>query len=104
MDVACGNAGQSRLYENSGLGVFTDTTATAMPANAGYTMAIARGDVDSDGDIDIVLANGGNQQDRLFINDGSGLFTDRTAVEMPWYPETRSRFGSKSYADRLNGG
>jgi hypothetical protein len=22
----------------------------------------------------------------------------------PWYPETRSRFGSESYADRLNAG
>ncbi|MGK0157794.1 MAG: hypothetical protein ACI9SE_004777, partial [Neolewinella sp.] len=25
-------------------------------------------------------------------------------LRRPWYPETRSRFGSKSFADRLNAG
>ncbi|MGK0354214.1 MAG: hypothetical protein ACJAYX_004916, partial [Planctomycetota bacterium] len=28
----------------------------------------------------------------------------RSLPSNPWYPETRSRFGSESYADRLNAG
>ncbi|MFT4513130.1 MAG: hypothetical protein ACI89X_001670 [Planctomycetota bacterium] len=29
----------------------------------------------------------------------------KTSAELkPWYPEIRSRFGSESYADRLNAG
>ena len=46
---------------------------------------MALGDVDFDGDLDLVLgrADYTGQQNRLYLNDGSGTFTDATATHMP---------------------
>ena len=38
-------------------------------------MAVALGDVDGDGDLDAFVANS-NQANRVWLNDGSGTFTD----------------------------
>jgi hypothetical protein len=48
---------------------------------AGAVAAIAVGDVNGDGAVDLVLTGAG--QDRLLINDGSGHFFDATAGGMP---------------------
>jgi hypothetical protein len=85
---AFGCAGaQSRLYRNGGTGVFTDVTATSLPALLGVTRAVALGDVDGDGDLDAYLGNGGPlgppEQNRLYLNGGTGLFTDVTAPNLP---------------------
>jgi len=39
----------------------------------------AVGDFDNDGDQDLLVLCGGSQPDRLYINDGTGHFTDRAA-------------------------
>ena len=39
------------------------------------------GDMDGDGDLDLVLGNGG--QNRLYLNNGSGAFTDATNARLP---------------------
>ncbi|HKB15562.1 MAG TPA: FG-GAP-like repeat-containing protein, partial [Planctomycetota bacterium] len=57
---------QDRLYLNGGTGVFTDVTATNLPALFDYTQAVALGDVDGDGDLDAFAGNGG--QNRLYTN------------------------------------
>ncbi|MEY3022619.1 MAG: hypothetical protein RIS86_1817 [Planctomycetota bacterium] len=78
-----GQAGKNRLYRNEG-GSFTQVAVeagvafTTMTGSAGD--GIAWGDVDLDGDLDLVVAAwspslGGN---RLFLNDGDGTFTDVT--------------------------
>ncbi len=72
---------QDRLYLNDGAGVFSDGTATRMPVAAHSTLAVALGDLDSDGDLDVVFASDG--QNRLLVNDGSGTFTDVTAARLP---------------------
>jgi VCBS repeat protein len=78
---AC-SGGQSRLYLNNGVGVFSDASAQ-LPTNAELTLGIALGDVDGDGDLDAYLANGygspTSSQDRLLLNDGAGFFSDATA-------------------------
>ncbi|MFM9995890.1 MAG: FG-GAP-like repeat-containing protein [Phycisphaerales bacterium] len=75
-----------RFYMNSGLGVFTDETV----ARTGGTTAVARdvefGDVDGDGDADMVVATDFLTQPRLFINTGSGFFADQTAARLPAIP------------------
>ena len=67
----------NRLFHNNRDGTFTDVTAKAGVAGAGYGSGVAVGDYDNDGRPDIFLANvTGNQ---LFHNNGDGTFTDVTA-------------------------
>ncbi|MCA8964359.1 MAG: VCBS repeat-containing protein [Planctomycetes bacterium] len=85
LDLVVGNsaqqAGQSRLHLNDGTGVFLDATLTNMPLGALFTTSIALGDVDGDGDLDLVLGIDG--QNRLYDNDGTGIFSDVTAARLP---------------------
>lgn len=71
----------ARLYRNDGFGRFTDLTATKVPKLPVETYGIASGDLDGDGDIDVVLANHG--QCRLWLNDGTGTFVDVTSSRLP---------------------
>jgi predicted nucleotidyltransferase len=83
LDLVLGNDNQqSRLYLNNGTGTFTDATASRMPVGIYDTHSLALGDVDGDGDLDLVLGNSG-QQSRLYLSDGSGTFTDATASRLP---------------------
>jgi hypothetical protein len=83
LDLVAGNLRQqSRLYLNDGSAHFTDATATRLPAAADPTTSLALGDVDRDGDLDLVVGNLGAQC-RLYLNDGTGTFTDATAARMP---------------------
>ncbi len=82
-----------RLYLNDGSGGFTDVSSTHMPPSPGAVIQIEVVDVDGDGDPDLVLAvyssSGGGrishfpEQNLLYRNDGSGVFTDATATSLP---------------------
>lgn len=82
---------QSRLWLGEGDGRFTEVTATHLPQMAASIGDLEFGDVDDDGDLDMVLADWGpgspmaNEGGRtmLWVNDGEGRFTDVTAVQMP---------------------
>lgn len=73
----------NRLYINNGNGVFTDDTANRMPNLIGFTRDVDFGDIDHDGDLDLVVVNAFNTQSWLFTNDGNGNFTDETAARLP---------------------
>ncbi len=91
LDAFVGKAGtwpggaQNRLYLNGGTGVFTDVAATSLPAVLDYTTAVALGDVDGDGDLDAFVGNTGvpGGQERLYLNGGTGIFTNFTATNLP---------------------
>ena len=68
--------GGNRFYRQREDGRFEDATAAA--GLAGDGMGAATGDLDNDGDIDLYLTRLG--PDRLLINDGGGVFADRTAA------------------------
>ena len=81
-DIALQRGQQHRLYLNDGAGTFTDATTGRMPLDSDWTHALALGDVDGDGDLDLILGND-QQQNRLYLNNGAGVFTDATAGRMP---------------------
>jgi len=74
-------AGPNRLLHNEGDGTFTDATNGDPLSNEGNGAGVAWGDYDSDGDLDLYLANDG-QADKLFRNEGDGTFTDATIGEL----------------------
>ncbi|MEZ6037828.1 MAG: FG-GAP-like repeat-containing protein [Planctomycetota bacterium] len=79
-----GQAIQQTLLINKvdqGLG-FVDETASRLPLGAiKATLAIAF-DVDGDGDKDLVFSCNGPSQQRLYINDGTGVFTDQSVARL----------------------
>jgi len=82
-DLIIGNANtRNRLYLNSGNAVFSDATSGRLPADTDGTRALSLGDVDRDGDLDLVVGNWG-QQNRLYLNNGKGTFTDATKAHLP---------------------
>jgi len=82
LDALIANNGESVdnapvLWLNDGSGMFTDSTQ-----RLGFTNAYAAvlGDLDGDGDLDAFIANsnhnGAKPPDKVWLNDGKGVFTD----------------------------
>jgi len=89
-------AALSAPREAKAIGFFTLNTSTALPAAqpcqdtvAGcYTSWLTSADMDGDGDMDLVLANGGGyyrpdkaEESVVYFNDGKGVFTDVTPTK-----------------------
>jgi hypothetical protein len=82
---------QSRLYLGDGAGGWRDATGTNLPSARLSVGDLELGDVDADGDLDLVLADWGRGSPMkndggvvaLWLNDGSGRFTDATRAQMP---------------------
>jgi hypothetical protein len=61
---------------------------------AGRSAELDAADVDLDGDFDVAVANGDDgaaELQRLFINDGRGVFTDETAKRFVGFPLMKAR-------------
>jgi uncharacterized protein (TIGR03382 family) len=77
----------SGLFRQGAGGTFADVSAASLPAGNVALGDAEFGDVDGDGDLDLVLADWGTDVQtggptRLWLNDGDGVFTDATA-QMP---------------------
>lgn len=82
---------QSELYIGLGNGEFKNVTSKQFPQIKTSVGDLELGDVDDDGDLDMVLSDWGEGSNMnnsggrtmLWLNDGQGNFTDVTKTQMP---------------------
>jgi hypothetical protein len=82
---------QSRLYLGEGGLDFVEVTATHLPQMEASVGDVEVGDVDGDGDLDLVLADWGpgsplqseGAPPLLWLNDGTGVFSDASVARIP---------------------
>jgi len=71
LDLVAGNVGSNRLYLNNGTAnPWNGVTGSDITSDAGSTCSVTLGDVDGDGDLDLVAGNYGSTN-RLYINNGT---------------------------------
>lgn len=74
---------RTRLLINDGAGHFTDETDARTGGVRSYGRDVEFGDVDDDGDLDMVVANDFATRALLFINDGTGFFSEAGGQRLP---------------------
>ena len=85
-------AGTAYLYVNDGSGRFTDATDQfpSVPDGLGTAPVDADVlDVDNDADLDLIL-NNRDGRNLLWLNDGTGTFSDATEAQLPAKPSAMS--------------
>jgi hypothetical protein len=95
-----------RLWLNNGNGTFTDISEqVGLTASPRKGLALAIGDIDSDGDQDVYVANDTNPN-QLWINDSKGKLKDVAQLAGCAYSETGREEGSMGadFSDTNNDG
>jgi hypothetical protein len=81
--LASASGDPNLIWMNIGDGYFVDETSSRLPEIPGDIYFFPEtGDLDGDGDFDFMLS-GADNPSRIFINDGSGFFTDETEARLP---------------------
>jgi len=83
--VCTAGGAQNSLWINNGAGNFRNETSTRFPIGLTQSSALVPGDIDRDGDLDLIVVNGSlsGKQSLVYVNDGTGRFTDETATRLP---------------------
>lgn len=83
LDAVVGNGpAANQLLLNDGRGRFVDATAGRLltPGIANSTNAVDLADLDGDGDLDLLVGNDFAITNRVYSNDGTGVFTEITSL------------------------
>ncbi len=111
------DCGIDRLFRGDGRGGFADITTasrlTTLPVAAGHrssrpTYGVTHGDMDGDGDQDLLALSYGRQWNRQWRNEGDGTFVDvgretmfaGDAIQHGKYPEWAQEFFKRRGAER----
>jgi len=79
IDLVVTNIGEANeLFHNNGDGTFSVNTSETITTGTGSSTCASWCDIDRDGDPDLLVCNKTGENNRLFINNGSGSFTERT--------------------------
>ena len=75
--VEANYAYSNRIWMNDGSGTFVDSNQL-LGGYSYFTFSLALGDIDNDGDLDFIAGNykGTGYENKVYINDGAGIFTD----------------------------
>lgn len=77
--------GTNQILVNDGQGSFTHDPGRISSAQH-FSVAAAAGDIDGDGDVDLIVGTQ-NTRNLIFINNGSGQFFNRTGLMMPAFAD-----------------
>jgi len=90
LDIFVTNAflnSMNNLLINDGSGYFSDESDLRLPAIGDISSDASFGDIDNDGDLDVIVANdayqGAGYTNRVYINNGDGFFGDETDQRLP---------------------
>ena len=77
LDIYVSNGGSpNSLYQNNGDGTFTNIAASVGVADGQDGQGVTFGDYDNDDDLDLYMKKRFGANNRLYQNNGSGIFTD----------------------------
>jgi len=91
---SAGTPQKLRVFINNGAGVFTDETDARTGGLTFLARGVELGDIERDGDLDIIIAQDFNRQPTLLVNNGNGVFTNETNARLPigTFSSTRAQF------------